>query len=174
MSTAASPQFSDAIVVMGVTGCGKTTVGEALAAHFKVAFTEGDKLHSPANIAKMSSGTPLTDEDRSPWLATIGEKLRGTEGHVASCSALKKAYREAIATAAQRPVIFVHLHGSRAVLQARANARKGHFMPPSLLDSQLATLETPTDDETAITIDIDQSPESIVSVAVRFVTGKSD
>jgi gluconokinase len=169
MSTAASHQFSDAVVVMGVASCGKTTIGEALAQHFNVGFTEGDRLHSTANVAKMSAGIPLTDDDRWPWLAQIGASLAGTEGHIVSCSALKKSYREAIAAAAKRPIKFVHLHGSHKVLQQRIANRKGHFMPPSLLDSQLATLEIPGPDETAVTIDIDQTPDAILQAAIAFL-----
>lgn len=154
---------------MGVASCGKTTIGEALAAYFNVSFTEGDRLHSAANVAKMSSGIPLTDQDRWPWLAQVGASLRGTAGHVVSCSALKKTYRKAIAEAAHRPVKFVHLHGTREVLWQRISARKGHFMPPSLLDSQLAALETPSPGENAITIDVNQPPETILKIAVAFL-----
>jgi gluconokinase len=174
MSTAALPQsskarFSGAVVVMGVASCGKTTIGEALAAHFNVPFIEGDRLHPPANITKMSAGIPLDDDDRWPWLAEVGAALRGTSGCIASCSALKKSYRDSISVAAQRPVTFVHLHGSREVLQQRISWRKGHFMPPSLLDSQLATLEMPTAVEAAVTIDIDQSVDEIVRRAADFL-----
>ncbi len=169
MSMAASHPFSDAVVIMGVASCGKTTIGEALAAHFQIGFTEGDKLHSLANVAKMSSGTPLTDGDRWPWLEQVGVSLRGTKGHVVSCSALKKAYRKAITVAAERPVKFVHLHGNRRVLQHRIAVRKGHFMPASLLDSQLATLEMPSADEDAITIDIDQPPDDILKTVQAFL-----
>ena len=170
MSTVASPQFSDAIVVMGVASCGKTTVGEALAQFLDVAFIEGDKLHGEANVAKMSKGIPLTDEDRWPWLLRVGEALQAPGGKIASCSALKRGYRDAIIKAAKRPVFFVLLHGSAEVLQQRIAARKGHFMPASLLDSQLATLEMPGTDERAITIDIAQKPERILEQALKFLT----
>jgi gluconokinase len=169
MSMAASPLFFDAVVVMGVASCGKTTIGEALARHFSVPFKEGDKLHSPANVAKMSAGIPLTDDDRWPWLAQVGAALQGTSGHIVSCSALKHTYRTAIQTAAGRSIKFIHLHGSVDVLQQRIANRKGHFMPPSLLASQLATLEMPTADEDAITIDIDQSTDDIVKAAIAFL-----
>jgi gluconokinase len=170
-SLPASAGFRDAVVVMGVTSCGKTTVGEALAASLGACFTEGDRLHPPENIAKMSAGVPLSDADRWPWLALIGAALRGDDGHVASCSALKRAYRAAIAEAAGRPVRFVHLHGTAKVLRARIAGRKGHFMPPSLLDSQLATLEMPGADEDAVTIDVDQEPEALVQRALEFLRG---
>ncbi len=169
MSMAASPRFSDAVVVMGVASCGKTTIGEALAGYFSVPFTEGDKLHSPANVAKMSAGIPLTDEDRWPWLAQVGAALQGTSGHIVSCSALKHSYRKAIQSAAGRSIKFIHLHGSVDVLQQRIANRKGHFMPPSLLASQLATLEMPSADEAAVTIDIDQTTDDIVKAAVAFL-----
>jgi gluconokinase len=169
--SASIDRYQGAVVVMGVTSCGKTTVGEALATALGARFTEGDRLHPPENIAKMSAGVPLTDADRWPWLALIGASLSGDDGHVASCSALKRAYRMAIADAAGRPVRFVHLHGSAEVLSERIAARKGHFMPPSLLASQLATLEMPDTDEDAVTLDIAQEPEAIVQAALAFLRG---
>ncbi len=117
MLMVASPRFSDAVVLMGVASCGKTTIGEALARHLGNAFLEGDKLHSPENVAKMSAGIPLTDEDRWPWLAWVGTASQGNVGRVVLCSALKRVYRTAIVNAANRPVKFVHLHGTLAVLQ---------------------------------------------------------
>jgi gluconokinase len=173
MSMAASPRcseaFTGAVVVMGVASCGKTTIGQSLAEHLGIRFVEGDALHSPESIAKMSRGEPLTDDDRWPWLARVGQSLRGGEGAVASCSALKRRYREAIAAAAGRPVLFIHLHGSRDALARRISGRKGHFMPPSLLDSQLATLEMPGSDEPAITLDIDATPDHIITAAEAFL-----
>jgi gluconokinase len=169
MSMAALPPFSDAVVVMGVASCGKTTIGEALARYFAVPFTEGDKLHSQANVVKMSAGIPLTDEDRWPWLAQVGAALQGTSAHIVSCSALKHTYRTAIQAAAGRSIKFIHLHGSVDVLQQRIANRKGHFMPASLLASQLATLEMPNADEAAITIDIDQSTDDVVKAAIAFL-----
>jgi gluconokinase len=155
MSMAESPvSFKGAAVVMGVASCGKTCVGELLAEKLGAHFIEGDRLHPAANVAKMSAGNPLNDEDRWPWLKAIGESLAGDEAIVASCSALKRVYREAIAKAAQRPVYFVYLHGSRELLEQRIGARKGHFMPASLLDSQLATLQMPEPDERALRLDI--------------------
>jgi gluconokinase len=170
MSTAASPRFSDAIIVMGVTSCGKTSVGKKLAAALGAPFIEGDALHPPANIAKMSSGTALNDDDRWPWLQKIGEALQGEDVKVASCSSLKTVYRQKLSQAAGRPVTFIYLHGSREVLAARIAARKGHFMPPSLLDSQLATLEPPTDDEKALRFDIGLPVKEIVSRALAQLT----
>ena len=170
MSMAESLQsFNGAAVVMGVASCGKTTVGEALAAKLNVQFVEGDKLHPPANVAKMSAGHPLTDEDRWPWLAQVGAGLKGNTGIVASCSSLKKIYRQRIMESAGRPVSFILLNGDKAILQKRIAARKGHFMPASLLDSQLATLEIPGPDEHAITIDIALPLETQVAQAAVFL-----
>ena len=169
MSMAASHPFSEAVVVMGVASCGKTTIGEALAEKLNAPFIEGDRLHGEANVAKMAGGTPLTDDNRWPWLARVGEALQGPSGKIASCSALKKSYRKAIEAAAKRPVFFIHLHGSRDVLAERISKRKGHFMPATLLDSQLATLEMPSADESAVTIDIDQKPKAIIDQALDFI-----
>ncbi len=173
MSMAASPQcseaFTGAVVVMGVASCGKTTIGRALADCLGLRFIEGDALHSPDSIAKMSRGEPLIDDDRWPWLARVGESLRGEAGAVASCSALKRRYREAISHAAQRPVMLIHLHGAREALAHRISSRKGHFMPASLLDSQLATLEMPGVDEPAITLDIEDTPDTIINAAAAFL-----
>lgn len=173
MSTAASHRcseaFAGAVVVMGVASCGKTTIGRSLAHRLGFRFIEGDTLHSPDSIAKMSRGEPLTDDDRWPWLARVGQSLAGDDGMVASCSALKRRYRAAIAAAAGRPVLFVHLHGTREALARRISSRKGHFMPASLLDSQLATLEIPEADEPAITLDIEDTPDDIILAAEAFL-----
>lgn len=170
MSTAESPQsFSGAVVVMGVTSCGKSTVGLALAETLGAHYTEGDELHPPSNITKMSAGNPLNDDDRWPWLAKVGESLRAPGGKVTSCSALKRSYRNHITLSAQRPVGFVLLHGTQELLAARSAARKGHFMPPSLLASQLATLEIPDADEDAIIIDIALPTEQQVAIAAAWL-----
>lgn len=173
MSTAASPPASEPplIVVMGVSGCGKTSVGAEIAARLGVAFLEGDTMHSPGNIAKMSSGTPLTDADREPWLDAVGQALRGASeaggGLVVACSALKRSYRERLRTGAGRPLSFVFLHGSEAVLKARMAARRGHFFPPHLLDSQFATLEDPAGEPGVVAVDIDAPVEAISDAAIR-------
>ena len=117
----------------------------------------------------MSAGNPLTDEDRWPWLAAVGASLAGREGAVGSCSALKRVYREAIAKAAQRKVYFIYLSGSRELLQQRINDRKGHFMPPSLLESQLKTLEEPKADELALKLDIAEPVEVLVEKAKTWL-----
>jgi gluconokinase len=174
MSMVALHPFSEAVVVMGVASCGKTTIGAALAAKLNVEFLEGDHLHSSANVAKMSAGIALTDDDRWPWLERVGVMLQGPAGKIASCSALKRSYRTAIVQAAQRPVRFLHLHGSKEVLQNRIGARKGHFMPSSLLESQLATLEIPTADEGAVTLNINQDINDIVFEALHFLVSEKD
>ncbi|SDZ50004.1 gluconate kinase, SKI family [Jannaschia faecimaris] len=158
-------------VVMGVSGCGKSTVGKGLAQALGGTFIDGDDLHPKANIEKMSAGTPLTDEDRWPWLQAVGESLRqGEPPRVVACSALKRVYRDRIIAAAGLPVVFAHLHGSYAVLSDRMSKRDGHFMPTKLLDSQLATLEMPGTDERAVTLDIDQPPEALIAATVDAVT----
>jgi len=161
--------FKGAAVVMGVASSGKTIVGEGIARRLAVPFVEGDRLHAPESIAKMSAGIPLTDEDRWPWLARIGGALAKPDGVVASCSALKKSYRQAIERAAGRPVAFIFLNGRRALLEQRIRDRSGHFMPSSLLDSQLATLEEPGSDEHAIALDIAENPDVLVSQACDFL-----
>jgi gluconokinase len=150
-------------VVMGVSGCGKSRIGAAFAQAMGLRFVDGDDLHPAANIAKMRQGAPLTDADRAPWLAQVGAVL-AQDGTVVACSALKRAYRNQIRQAAAATVTFLYLRGSRAVLLARMQARPGHFMPPSLLDSQLATLEPPSADEACFAADIAQSPEAIVAL----------
>lgn len=161
--------FAGAAVVMGVASCGKTTVGEALAARLRAHFIEGDRLHPKANIEKMSAGIPLTDEDRWPWLGLVGASLQGPGGCVASCSALKRAYREHIAKSAGRPVYFVFLDGSREHLERRIAARKDHFMPPSLLASQLAALQRPAPDERAKAFDVSRPVDEIVAQASAWL-----
>ncbi len=155
--------------MMGVASCGKTSVGEALAVKLGAVFTEGDKLHPKTNVEKMSAGIPLTDDDRWPWLALVGGALQGDTAHIASCSALKRAYREQITAKARRPVAFVFLDGSKELLQQRIAARQGHFMPPSLLASQLATLERPTANELAKAFNIARPVEDVVAEASAWL-----
>jgi gluconokinase len=141
------------LVVMGVSGSGKSTVGSALAAELRVPFVDADDLHPLANVEKMASGIPLTDDDRWPWLRLVGERLAGAgaTGMVVACSALKRSYRDAIRAEAPG-VRFVFLDASRALLEARVANRPTHFMPASLLDSQLAALEPLASDEPGITV----------------------
>lgn len=160
------------IVVMGVAGCGKSTIGAALAERLGAEFLDGDSLHPPqTNIDKMASGTPLNDDDRAPWLAEIGRRFPASNSAlVIACSALKRSYRDIIRSA-DPSVVFVHLHGTRELLNARMTARPGHFMPPSLLESQLTTLEPLQDDEAGIVVDIATSVEDIVDDVNSASTG---
>ena len=154
-------------VVMGVTGSGKSLIGTALARALNVEFVEGDDFHPTENISKMSAGIPLTDADRSGWLHALARRIREAKnagkGLVVSCSALKRSYRDVLRAGAA-DIQFVFLRGSRELLAERLASRGNkHFMPPSLLDSQLATLEEPSPDENAWVCDITQSPEDIVA-----------
>ncbi|WP_246085209.1 gluconokinase [Rhizobium glycinendophyticum] len=143
------------IIVMGVAGSGKSSVGAALGAAMGAPYLDGDDLHSAENIAKMSAGIALTDDDRWPWLTKIGETLTGHPGTILiGCSALKRTYRDLIRKTAERPVTFIHCAGSRSLIAERMAKRPGHFMPMSLLDSQFAALELPGADEDAITLNI--------------------
>ncbi|MGL3605940.1 gluconokinase [Rhizobium sp. G187] len=159
-----------AVVVMGVSGCGKTSVGAGIAQSLELDFVEGDALHPQANVDKMAKGTPLTDEDRWPWLTVIGETMAQAlakgQGIVVSCSALKKIYRDHLRAATGGRLVFVYLEGSRDLLNRRMGARTGHFMPLALLDSQLATLEVPTGEPGVITVSIDQDLNAIISEAM--------
>lgn len=159
-----------AIIVMGVCGCGKSSVGAAIAERLGLPFIEGDVLHPESNVEKMSRGEPLNDEDRWPWLEIIGRAMadalgRG-EGIVVSCSALKKVYRDRLRAAVGGRLSFVYLEGTRALLSERMGSRTGHFMPTSLLDSQLATLEVPTGEPGVVTVDIDREIDEIADMAV--------
>jgi len=157
------------LVVMGVSGCGKSTVAALLAGRLDRALAEGDDLHPQANIDKMAHGIPLDDADREPWLAAIEaliERWRGagTQG-VVTCSALKRAYRDRLA--AGRPELrFIYLQGSKALIAERLARRLGHFMPPDLLDSQFAALEEPTPDEPALTVPIGPAPKQLVETII--------
>ena len=150
------------IVLMGVAGCGKSSVGAALGAALGLPYRDGDDLHPPENVAKMAAGVPLTDADRAPWLADVGAALATDAPLIIGCSALKRRYRDQIRAAAGGAVTFVHLAGARAVIEARMAARQHHFMPVSLLDSQFAALEPPQHDETSLTVDINQPLDRVV------------
>ena len=153
------------IVVMGVAGSGKTTVGQALAAELGVEYAEADDFHPKSNIAKMSAGTPLTDADRTPWLRAIAAWIHThqTSGGVVSSSALKRTYRDTLR--ADNDVWFLHLTGPADVIAERISARTAHFMPASLLNSQLADLEPLTPDEHGHTADLRQPPSAIIRLA---------
>src|SRR5690348_6429291 len=152
------------VVVMGVSGSGKSTVAALLAAALGCQFQEGDDLHPPENVAKMRAGTPLTDADRMPWLHKIAEEIDGWRARgecgVLTCSALKRSYRDII-IGDRRDVVLVYLKGSRERIHQRMIARHGHFMPLALLDSQFATLEEPTPDEHPIIEDVEGKPADI-------------
>ncbi len=148
---------------MGVAGCGKSTVGAAVAERLDAVYLDGDDLHPPENIAKMSRGEPLTDADRAPWLQRVGETLRGrTDLCLIGCSALKRIYRDIIRDAAGEAVGFLHLSGSRDVIAERMGQREDHFMPLALLDSQFAALEALQPDEDGIAVEIEQPLEAVV------------
>lgn len=159
------------LVVMGVAGCGKSAVGAALAQVMAVPFRDGDDLHPAENVAKMSRGEPLSDADRWPWLALVGQAL-AKEPMIIGCSALKRSYRDFITDQAGAPVTFINLAGSRAVIERRMRARQGHFMPPALLDSQFAALEPPMPDENAITVQIDQPLAGVVADVMEKLRAK--
>ncbi|MGW9328525.1 gluconokinase [Bosea sp. NPDC055594] len=170
MSVSDSAGKPAVIVVMGVASSGKTSLGERLAERLGWSFRDADSFHPPENVAKMSSGTPLTDEDRKPWLAAIAawiDDLRTNGGNgIVTCSALKRAYREVIV--GDRPdVTLVYLRGSRELIGQRMAARQHHFMPPALLDSQFATLEEPGADEKPLVVQVEASKEAIVAQVVR-------
>ncbi|WP_344305301.1 gluconokinase [Nocardioides bigeumensis] len=159
--------MSTPVVVMGVSGSGKSTVTAALAQRLRVPFADGDDLHPEANIAKMSRGEALDDGDRFPWLEAVGRWLADHEhGGVIACSALRRTYRDQLRRHVA-DVLFVHLDGSPEIFQRRQAGRSGHFMPPSLLASQLATLEPLEPDEHGLVIDVDQSVDAIVD---QFMT----
>ena len=155
------------IVTMGVSGSGKSTVGSLLAERLGVPFIDSDDLHPLTNVDKMSAGAPLTDEDRWPWLAAVGEAMaeRRDTGVIVACSALRRSYRDAIRNAAGE-VRFVHLEGSREVLAERLSQRENHFMPSSLLDSQLRTLEPLDDHEAGVTVDVAAPPDALIDAIV--------
>ncbi|MEU4656640.1 gluconokinase [Streptomyces sp. NPDC023723] len=161
------PQTPHVVVVMGVAGTGKTTIGPLLAARLGVPYAEGDDFHPPANIAKMTAGTPLDDGDRWPWLDAIGgwAHQRAGLGGVVSCSALKRSYRDRLRGEAPG-LVFVHLTGSRELIEDRMSHREGHFMPTALLDSQFGTLQPLQPDEAGVAVDVSGGPEEIAERAV--------
>lgn len=164
---------STVYVVMGVSGSGKTSVGRAVAQALGYGFIEGDSFHPPANIEKMSHGIPLEDADRFPWLDRIGEQIRQSpaDGLVVTCSSLKRIYRDRLRGFAKgRRLFFIFLHGSEALLAERMARRKGHFMPASLLRSQLETLEDPTGEPDVVSVDIAGSTEDVVARTLKAIT----
>ena len=160
------------VVVMGVSGCGKTTVGGLLAVELAGSFIDGDALHPAANIEKMSAGIPLDDDDREPWLREVGVRLGEAAAAgltlIVGCSALKRSYRDLIRDAAP-DTRFVHLHGTAELLRERMQVRPSHFMPTSLLDSQLETLENLSVDEAGRVFDIASNPQQLATDAVTWL-----
>lgn len=158
------------LVLMGVSGSGKTTVARLIADRLHWAFEEGDALHPPANVAKMAAGHPLDDDDRAPWLAKVADwvdaRLDAGESGVITCSALKRKYRALIDRRGER-VEFVYLHGSRDLVASRLAHRQGHFMPSSLLASQFETLEEPAADEPVIRVEIGATPQAIADAVLH-------
>ncbi|CAN7181291.1 gluconokinase [Rhizobium rhizogenes] len=166
-----NPETSLAIIVMGVSGSGKSSIGEKMAARLNIHYVEGDALHPAANVEKMSKGIPLTDEDRWPWLDVIGQQISASlakgEGIAVTCSALKRVYRARLRTAAAGHLYFIYLDGSKELLAKRMGERKGHFMPASLLESQFQTLEVPTGEPGVVTVNIDDTIDGIVEAALK-------
>jgi gluconokinase len=164
-----------AIVLMGVSGAGKSTIGVRLAQKLRRAFLEGDTFHPPANVEKMRQSVPLDDDDRLPWLTAIAAAIdaarREQRQVIVTCSALKRAYRT-ILSAGHDDVAFVYLKGDKDLIAERLGVRSGHFMPPKLLDSQFAALEEPMSDEHSVTMSVDDTPDRIVgAIAVMFAPG---
>ena len=152
------------MIVMGVSGCGKSTIAAMLASALGASYLDADDYHPPPNIAKMSRGEALNDDDRWPWLSHFGRVMAEQGGQcVGACSALKRNYRKHLTSAAGQPILFICLNGSKELLSQRINARSDHFMPPALLESQLQTLQLPEADEYAITANIAGTPEQIVA-----------
>jgi len=159
-------------VVMGVSGCGKSSIGVPFARVLGVDFVEGDDYHPPENVQRMSSGIPLTDEHRAGWLQALADRIReakdASKGLVVTCSSLKRAYRDVLRGGARpAPLRFIYLRGSRAVIGERIAARRGHFMPPALLDSQFEALEEPTPDEAAWVCDVSKPSAEIIADLVQ-------
>jgi gluconokinase len=163
------------VVVMGVAGSGKTTVGAALAQKLCLDYADADAFHNKASVAKMAAGHPLDDDDRSPWLEAIGQWLSAHDqtGGVASCSALRRRYRDILRAAAPR-VKFLHLDGDPQVVTQRVAERLNHFMPASLMSSQLETLERLEDDETGSRLDLSESVQDIVAEFTTTLTQAGD
>ncbi|MEM0989181.1 MAG: gluconokinase [Pseudomonadota bacterium] len=155
------------LIVMGVTGCGKTTVGALLAGRLGAVFLDGDDYHPEANVEKMSEGIPLTDDDRWPWLDRLGEVIEeavADRGRVVlACSALRRVYRDRLTQGCREAPLFIHLAGGRELIHGRMAARREHYMPVALLDSQIATLEPIEADENALEVEVDAPADDVVA-----------
>jgi len=166
------------VLIMGVSGSGKTTLGRLVAGRLGLPFVDADDLHPPSNVRKMSAGEPLTDADREPWLDTVARRIEaavatgGGRGLVVACSALKRAHRDRLREAASA-IVLVHPAGPTDVIRGRLLKRAGHFMPASLLDSQLASLEPPAADEHPIVVDVSPTPGQIAAWIAARVHGRS-
>ncbi len=164
------------VVAMGVCSSGKTSVGKVVASRMNWTFIEGDDLHPPANITKMASGVPLTDEDRWPWLDSIADRMReidkAGESAVVACSALRQAYRDRLRRSGA-DLRFLHLTGDVSLIRQRMQNRSGHFMPAGLLDSQLATLEPAGVDEALYEVDITRNVGDLAEAAIKYLTSRS-
>lgn len=163
------------VIVMGVCGCGKSTIAKAVASQLQLPFLEGDDFHPASNIEKMSKAIGLSDEDRWPWLDILGTVIQKNSsakngGVVVSCSALKRSYREHLSNTSGASILYVYLDGSRETLLKRLKSRRNHYMPSSLLDSQLDTLEKPENDELALTVSIEKSINEIVGEVLSKIT----
>lgn len=171
IAPSASPRL---IIVMGVSGAGKSTIGAALADRLGVPFIDADNLHPRANVEKMRGGTPLEDSDRWPWLEIVADAMRNTADTngrvVCACSALKRVYRDCLTGRADEPIAFILLHGEKAVIAERQANRPGHFMPAKLLDTQFATLEMFAPDEHGIVLDVSKSVGDLVNDAEQALT----
>ena len=165
LGSVGSTARTQVLVLIGVSGCGKTTVAALLAGRCGWSFEEGDALHPQSNVDKMRAGNPLTDEDRWPWLEKVASWIDGQldagRSGIITCSALKRSYRD-ILNRRGSGVVFVYLAGDKELIAARLAVRRGHFMPPSLLESQFETLEEPQADEPAVRVDIGPSPQEVV------------
>lgn len=175
-SAPGSPELPPVVlIVMGVSGSGKSTIAEALADRLGAEFADGDAFHPAANVEKMRAGIPLTDADRGPWLAAIaawiGARLAAGRSGVVACSALRRAYRRVL-VAGRADVELVYLHGGRDLIAARIGGRRGHYMPASLLDSQFATLEEPGPDERPIVAEIDADPDAITEAVMATLAAR--
>ncbi len=178
MLTAGSqPPFRGArlVVVMGVAGCGKSTVGAELGHQIGAVYLDGDTFHPKSNIGKMEANVPLEDDDRWPWLDRIGSEMAGHGGQlIVGCSALKRAYRDRLRCACGEDITFIHLTASREVIADRMSERTGHFMPLGLLDNQFDVLEPPMADERAISVDIDKPVSAIVGEIIERMGDEED
>lgn len=170
MESHITPSDARLVVLMGSGGCGKSTVGRALAMKLGIGYIEGDDFHMPANKAKMSACIPLTDDDRWPWLAKVAQLMQSHRGRaIVSCSALKRIYREYLNQIVNEPVLYVYLHADKPILLERVAKRTGHFMGVGLLDDQIATLEPPSPGEFSIKVNTDTTVEDIVQTIIAKI-----